>query len=122
MDGRLSNRHILVAEDNWHLAYVLVDLIRLHQGSVVGPVSSEKEAWEALRGRTVDAAVLDVVLANGPCYALVAELLARNVPVVLTTGFSVAQLPDEFSGLPILPKPLHLETLVTHLAEHCQAA
>lgn len=120
MAGKLACCHILVAEDDRLLADLLMTLIKLHDGIGVGPASSEEETQEILSRESIDATILDVVLASGPCFSLVEELMVRGVPVILTTGHALSQIPDEFSDLPLFSKPFHVGTLVDRLVEQCR--
>lgn len=121
MAGRLAGLRILIAEDEWLLADLLVDLVKLHGGTVVGPVTNEPEALAIMDGTAIDAAVLDVVLASGPCYVLAETLMERDVPVILTTGHDISEIPDDFAALPIFSKPFHMETLVDRIDERRRA-
>jgi len=120
--AKLAGRHVLIAQDQYLLASVLIDLVRLHGGTVVGPVSTEDDARRLADGTRVDVAVLDIELANGPCVALVEELRTKGVPVILTTTGGLSAIPDSLSGLSVLSKPFDSAVLAERIAEHCGAA
>jgi hypothetical protein len=48
---------------------------------------------------------VDLNLGNESSAQLAEELLARGVPVVLTTGYSEDMLPDTLAGVPRIAKP-----------------
>ena len=62
----LSGMNVLVVEDDPTIAMDISDLIERAEGSVVGPVGSLREARQVVKGeQVIDAAVLDVNLADG---------------------------------------------------------
>jgi len=113
---------VLIAEDEFLLAGVVTDLVRLHGGTVVGPVSTERDARKLIDELPVDIAVLDVMLSGGPCFALAEELTERGVPVILTTGQAMSRIPRSLSGLSVFSKPLKVAPLVDRIAELCGRA
>ena len=108
---------ILVAEDEYLVADVIVQLIQLYGGTVAGPVACEEEALAILDETPVDCAVLDVKLSNGPCVSLARELAKRDIPVTLATGYSRSSIPEELRHLPTFTKPIDLGALLEHLAD-----
>jgi CheY-like chemotaxis protein len=113
---KLHGLCILVVEDEYLVADVLVQLIKLYGGTVAGPVATEEEALAILDETAVDCALLDVKLADGLCVALAEALAQRGIHVTLTTGYSISGIPEELRHLPIFTKPIDLGALVEHLA------
>lgn len=118
---KLYGRCILVVEDEYLVADVIVQLIQLYGGSVAGPVACEEEAMAILAESPVDCAVLDVKLSNGPCVALAEALAKRDIHVTLATGYPKSGIPEELRHLPTFTKPIDLGALVEHLADCCRA-
>lgn len=118
---RLRGFHILIAEDDYLFANILADLIRLYGGTVVGPVTSQKAATEICETTAPDCAVLDIRLADGPCYALADALIQRGIPVILASGLASSRIPDRFRALPTFVKPFDLARLAECLADCCRA-
>jgi DNA-binding response OmpR family regulator len=55
-----------------------------------------------------DGALLDVTLAGETSIGVAEELRARAIPLVLTSGYDVAALPECLRGLPYVPKPIDM--------------
>lgn len=101
----LGDLRILVVEDE---VYVALEIkVRLqHLGcEVVGPVGRLEQALELARSVELDGALLDVNIKGGFVYPVAEELLARDVPVVLSTGYAPDTLHPGFRTLPFLRKP-----------------
>lgn len=118
---KLYGLRILVVEDEYLVADVLVQLIKLYGGTVVGPAACEVEALAILDETPVDCAVLDIKLRDGPCIALARALAQRGIHVTLTTGYSRLGIPEELRHLPTFTKPADLGALVEHLTDCCRS-
>ncbi|WP_417808841.1 hypothetical protein [Thioclava sp.] len=110
----LQGCKVLVAEDEMLIAYDIAYSIEEAGGTVVGPVATLANARRLCASDQVDAAVLDMNLLDGNSEALVGELSARHIPVIVNTA---ERLPLAFqSTLPevmVFAKP----TLPDALAE-----
>jgi hypothetical protein len=63
----------------------------------------------------LDAAILDVRIRGGQVHPVAEELLARNIPFVLASGYGDWALPENLRDQPRLTKPFrqhHLEEQV----------
>jgi hypothetical protein len=66
----------------------------------------------------LDGAVLDVNLRGAQVFRALPRLLARGLPVVLSSGYEAAAvLPPEFRHLPLLVKPYEASQLAAKLRE-----
>jgi DNA-binding LytR/AlgR family response regulator len=101
----LTGLNILIVEDEFLIAMQLTRMIRDLGGRVLGPVSTVIAGTELLQKSAVDGAVVDINLGKESSASLAEELLARGVPVVLTTGYSVDMLPESLAQLPRIAKP-----------------
>ncbi|HYP12937.1 MAG TPA: hypothetical protein VEQ63_03360 [Bryobacteraceae bacterium] len=101
----LNGLNILVVEDEFLIAMELARMIRSLGGQVLGPVSTVIAGTELLQKSSVDGAVVDINLGRESSAPLAEELLARGVPLVLTTGYSEAMLPNALARVPRLSKP-----------------
>jgi CheY-like chemotaxis protein len=101
----LADLRILVVEDEVFIACEIEQRLQRLGCEVVGPVGHLKQALELARTRTLDGALLDVNIKGGVVYPVAEELLARNVPVLLSTGYGPNTLPPAFRDLPYLRKP-----------------
>jgi CheY-like chemotaxis protein len=113
----LAGRHVLVVEDEAIISMMVEDALSDAGASIVGPASSVEKALALIeRGQTIDAAAMDMNL-NGHLATPVARaLMARNIPVVMLTGYDRAGIPEELKGLPLVPKPFSPEKLVAAVA------
>jgi DNA-binding response OmpR family regulator len=63
-----------------------------------------------------DVALLDVNLAGVSSYPLANKLRERDCPIVFATGYDESSVAPEFSGAPVLQKPIEPEMLIQALA------
>jgi CheY-like chemotaxis protein len=116
MPKMLEGRRILIVEDELLIAMEVQDLLSDLGAEVVGPFGHLKPAVDAVHRESLHGAVLDVRL-DGETIQDIAEILvARGVPVVLTTGYEKEQLPPSLQHLPRLRKPFD-ETELRSLLE-----
>lgn len=103
----LTERRILVVEDEYMIADELVSLLNRAGAKVVGPVASADDAMHLLATEhELDAAVLDVNLLGKTVWPVVEELLERGVPLVLSTGYDASASPARYAMLPRCEKPI----------------
>jgi DNA-binding NtrC family response regulator len=113
----LAGCRVLVVEDGALVSDVIVELLHEADGLTVGPVSTVREARELLReGLSLDAALLDMNLSDGPVTPVLEALSARGVPTVIYSGGVV---PDDVrqrhSHLVALSKPVLPARLIGEL-------
>jgi len=97
--------NILVVEDETIIALDLKETFTVLGAEVVGPAMSGEEALVLIAANRLDAAVVDVNLGGKLGGGVAAALRGASVPVVVLTGRAAADLPAEFRGLPVVPKP-----------------
>ena len=102
----LTGRRILVAEDEYLIAAEVAGVLEEAGAEVFGPVASVTAAlgFAAAEDR-IEGALLDVNLRGEAIWPVVDALLARGVPVVLTTGYDAGALPGAYASLPRCEKP-----------------
>jgi two-component SAPR family response regulator len=96
---------ILVVEDEFLLSCSLEEDIHSFGWAVVGPYNDLPKAMDASRRETFDLALLDINLNGVMVFPLADELLRREIPIVLLSGYSAGDLPERFRSLPRLWKP-----------------
>ena len=101
----LTHLRILIVEDEALLALEIEERLQRLGCEIVGPVGRLERALELARSTALDGALLDVNIKGGVVYPVAEELLARKVPVVLSTGYGANTLPPVFRDLPCLRKP-----------------
>ena len=112
---------VLVLEDNALVAMHLEEMLGEAGCEVVATIGTVGSALEFIRSHAVDAAVLDVNLSGEKVFGVAEELMARNVPIVFSSGYGERFLPPKFDAAPHLSKPFEPETLWETLAQACAA-
>jgi CheY-like chemotaxis protein len=112
----LDGRQILVVEDQYLLARDVCEWLEAAGAEIIGPAPDSRKACELLEGRSVDGAVVDINLGNGPTYEVASRLAERKVPFVFATGYDRAVIPAEFEAAPRLEKPFRGADLVQAVA------
>lgn len=77
---------ILVAEDEFIVAFDLCDTVQEAGFEVEGPHSEISTAMLAVQKTRPDLAILDVELEDGTAFPLADALMAENVPVIFHSG------------------------------------
>jgi CheY-like chemotaxis protein len=104
----LDNRRILLAEDEYMLADDLRQELEDAGATVLGPVPDLGAAPELLGAEAVDGAVLDIDLSSETSYPVADALLRRRIPLVFTTGYDAAALPERYRGVVRYEKPVRV--------------
>jgi CheY-like chemotaxis protein len=107
MPVSLDGLTIMVVEDDFLAALDLSRLVEQRAGKVAGPVGRLEQAERLARSERLDGAILDVRLNGADSLALADDLIAKEIPVILVTGYDVASLPPRFAETPRLPKPFN---------------
>lgn len=107
MERRLAGKRILVVEDEFYIAMDLERELAEAGATVVGPVASVAEALDLItREPRLDAAALDVNLRGEMVYPVADQLTARMVPYVFATGYNEEDIPEGYSAVTRLFKPV----------------
>jgi PAS domain S-box-containing protein len=101
----VSERRILLVEDEQLVALALSSELSDLGWMVVGPAATLVEA-QALLASRFDAAVLDVNLGGRAVYPVAEALTSKRVPFVFCTGYEVADPEGRFPGVPVIRKPV----------------
>jgi CheY-like chemotaxis protein len=108
----LAGLRVLVVEDESLIALDLVDRLEIAGADVAPPVSTEKEALQAIEAGEFDCALLDANLHGHPVDEIAATLTRRKIPFVFVTGYGQIGLPASFIQAPVLPKPVSDEQML----------
>jgi DNA-binding response OmpR family regulator len=96
-----------VCEDQALIGTALEAYLEDQGVAVIGPFASNAEALAWIERDTPEVAILDYMLRDGPCTAVVRTLTGRGVPVIIYSGFPQdAKTPPELRGLTWLEKPV----------------
>lgn len=104
----LSNRRILIVEDESLVAMLLETILEDMGCTTVGPISNIEETLALLASDaidTLDGALLDVNVAGREVFPVAEVLKAKGVPFVFSTGYGQGGLPDEWRTHATIQKP-----------------
>jgi CheY-like chemotaxis protein len=113
----LSNRKVLVVEDEMMIAMLIEDMLDEFGCRLVGPATNVARALELISKESIDLAVLDLNLDGKDTYAIAAALQRKNVPLIFATGHGSTGLRQEYANRPVLQKPFQARDLETALTE-----
>ncbi|MDH7784435.1 DNA-binding NtrC family response regulator [Ochrobactrum sp. 19YEA23] len=113
----LEQRRILVVEDEIFVALDVAATVEDANGTVIGPVGTVRQAMDLISRNEVDAAILDVNLADGNVEPILDWLKSRNRFVVIHTGGGLpAELAARYPEVPVFQKPIPPTILTRTLA------
>jgi DNA-binding response OmpR family regulator len=115
----LQGKRILVIEDEYLVAQVVVEFLEEAGAEVVGPFGWVDDALAFIESHhsTFDAAVLDVNLHGEKSYPIADAFAANNVMFVFTTGYGADALDSRYLDFPRCQKPLNQQALVAALLQ-----
>lgn len=116
---RSAQCRVFVVEDEFLIALQIEDELAAAGYTVVGPFASLEASTAALLKESFEIATLDLNLRGEFAYPLLDVLLERKLPVLLLTGYSVADLPERYRKLPRLAKPFEGAALVKQIRDLC---
>lgn len=103
---KVTDKPILIVEDEYLIAADLAYQIIEDGGRVIGPALSIGDALDLLRRTTeLGGAILDVKVENTTTFDLADALTNAGVPFVFFTGYRSVSIPDRFIGVPRVVKP-----------------
>jgi len=113
----LSNRKVLVVEDEMMIAMLIEDMLDELGCTLVGPATNVPRALDLIDKEQVEVAVLDLNLDGQDTYAIADALQRKNLPFIFATGYGSAGLRKEYGNRPVLQKPFQISELETALVE-----
>ncbi len=121
-DVRLRNCRILVVEDEYYLAEELSQQLSDAGAQVIGPAPTIECALALLDLQSPpDRAILDVNLGGDSVYPLADTLVERCVPLIFTTGYDPATLPERFVGVRVCEKPINVTRITAAISQAIHA-
>jgi len=117
-DVPLQLRRILVVEDDFLVAEVVVELLQNLGAEIIGPFSRLQQAMSFLETGAdgIDGAVLDVNLNGEKSYPIADRLIALSIPFCFSTGYGSSALDAAYQHLPRCEKPFGEQALVAALS------
>ena len=117
----LTNRRILVVEDDLAIAVLIEEMLQESGCVVVGPVGKLDAALQLASDEDLDAAILDITIRGGKVFPVVQHLQARGVPFALASGYGDWALPEALRNQPRLVKPFTAGDLMAQVRSLCEA-
>ena len=113
----LRQRRVWWVEDEIFVALDVAATVEDANGTVLGPVGTVRQAIDIINRNEVDAAILDVNLADGDVEAVLDRLISHHVVVVIHTGGGLpARLAARYPEMPVFQKPIPPSVLTRTLA------
>jgi CheY-like chemotaxis protein len=113
----LSNRKVLVVEDEMMIAMLIEDMLDELGCTLVGPATNVPRALDLIDKQQIEVAVLDLNLDGQDTYAIADALQRKNLPFIFATGYGSAGLRKEYGNRPVLQKPFQISDLEVALVE-----
>jgi CheY-like chemotaxis protein len=114
----LLGLEILLVEDEAIVAAMLEDMLAEFGCILAGTAVTVSEALAAVQAATeIDAAILDVNLGGEKVFPVADILVSRGVPIVFSTAYDPADLPERYPRARIIQKPYRPEALAELLID-----
>jgi CheY-like chemotaxis protein len=107
----LEGKRILVVEDEYFLAADIAGVLRSRGADVIGPVGTVNEAERLVSDCDPDCVILDINLRGDMSYEVADRLAGSGIPFLFATGYSEDAIPERFSAVPQIQKPIDAELL-----------
>jgi CheY-like chemotaxis protein len=114
----LKGMKVLVVEDDYMIATDLALELEESGAEIVGPAATVADALSLveIHGDQLDCASLDVNLKGERVFPVADALVARNVPIVFSSGYDTSVLPEPYKAMPHCGKPVDTAALMRLLA------
>lgn len=97
---------VLIVEDAFLLADDLRSAFKARGFAAVGCAPDESAAIQMIDHRAPDGAIVDINLGGGPSFTVARALQDRAVPFIFVTAYEASAIPDEWTHVPRLMKPV----------------
>jgi CheY-like chemotaxis protein len=105
-------QRILIVEDDAIIGMLLEEYVLMMGREPVAVVDGVAPALARISQGGIDAAIVDVHLADGDrCDAIAIALADANIPFIIATGGFAGALGAAWQDRPLLPKPFTLDSL-----------
>lgn len=110
--NNLSDARILVVEDEPMLAFAFEECLIDAGFEIAGVASRVRQALEIVERGECEAAIIDANLAGVSAAPIALALLARAIPYIVVSGYSLEQQRGAFPIALFIQKPCGLDDLV----------
>jgi len=116
-DASPQRHRILVVEDEFLVAAVLVQDLKAAGYDVIGPFANLASAMAAVAAERFDLAILDINLRGEMVYPVASDLADRQIPFFFLSGYTVGSMPDQFRSYPRLSKPIDSKVILQRVKQ-----
>lgn len=109
---KLDGCRVLIIEDEYFLADELEKELKFHGAKIVGPVAEIREARDRIAAGDFDVAILDINLRDEFAWPIADELMLRQIPFALATGYGPESIPQRFWNVMRWDKPWELPVVI----------
>jgi len=102
------NVRVFLVEDEFLVGSALQEDLEAQGFHVFGPYPTLPLARAAVGAERYDVAIIDVNLRGELAYPVADELMQRNVPLIILTGYTTANMPARFKDVVKLAKPYNV--------------
>ena len=121
-DATLTDRHILVVEDEYTIADEFCTELEEAGAVVVGPAATIEDALTLITSRpTLHGGVLDINLRGEKSFVAADLLMELGIPFVFTTGYDASSIPSRFDHIARCEKPVTTAKVVRALGRAMRA-
>jgi CheY-like chemotaxis protein len=115
----LQGRRILVIDDDYLVAMVVVGFLEEAGAEILGPIGQADEAIAFIKanGIAIDGAVLDVNLHGSKSYPVADALAESEIGFVFATGYGADAVDGDYRKYPRCEKPFNGVSLIGALAK-----
>jgi two-component sensor histidine kinase/CheY-like chemotaxis protein len=97
----------LLVEDEPLVGMMMSDFLSKADFQVLGPFTRVDTASSAVESQPIDVALLDINLNGQLVYPLATKLRTMGVPIIFVSGYAEHALDENFTGAPVLNKPVN---------------
>ncbi len=112
----LSDRRILLVEDERLIAMDIQDIVENWGCTVLGPVATSDAALDLIASNSLDAAILDVNLRGETSEPIASALREQQRPFIVMTAYERSHLTVALRDAPLLSKPVDEQKLGQELS------
>ena len=110
-----AGKRLLIVEDEHFLSEGACQKLRELGAILSGPVGKVEDALELIKGKKVDAVILDLHLDAGFAFPIVETLQRLKLPHIFAKGYGPPIVPADFTGFILCEKATEIEHIAKAL-------
>jgi CheY-like chemotaxis protein len=118
----LTDKRVLLVEDEMLVAMMIEQVLLDEECRIVGPFTNLADALAAAHTETIDVAILDVNLRGERVFPVADVLSDRAIPFLFLTGYGAGAMPSDHPEWRVCAKPFRAIDLTETLVEMLGAA